>query len=182
MLAFVFCLSILDNIAGAVIGGVVARQVYGGNVGVGFLASIVGAANAGGTGSVIGDTTTTMMWLAGVSPLTLLSAFIPALAAFIIFGVLGAIDQHRRAPIMRHASTELEIDWGRVVVVLVILVVILGTNIGTNLYAPGLEKVVPTLGLAVWITILLALVVRRPDWRVAPAAAKGCCFYALWLR
>ena len=83
---------------------------------------------------------------------------------------------------MRHASTELEIDWGRVVVVLVILVVILGTNIGTNLYAPGLEKVVPTLGLAVWITILLALVVRRPDWRVAPAAAKGVLFFfALWL-
>jgi Na+/H+ antiporter NhaD/arsenite permease-like protein len=177
LLAFVFCFSIfLDNIAGAVIGGVVARQVYGGNVGVGFLASIVGAANAGGTGSVIGDTTTTMMWLAGVSPLALLSAFVPALAAFIVFGVLGAIDQHRRAPIMSHASTELEIDWARVGVVLTLLIAILGTNIGTNLYAPGLEKVVPMLGLAVWITILLALVVRRPDWRVAPAAAKGALF------
>jgi hypothetical protein len=95
------------------------------------------------------------------------------LAAFIFVGVLGAIDQHRRAPIMRHASTELEIDWGRVVVVLVILIAILGTNIGTNLYAPGLEKVVPMLGLAVCITILLALVLRWPDWRVTPAAAKG---------
>ena len=126
---------------------------------------------------MIGDTTTTIMWLAGASPLTLLSAFVPAVAAFIVFGVLGAIDQHRRAPIMRHASTELEIDWGRVVVVLVILIAILGTNIGTNLYAPGLEKVVPTLGLAVRISILLALVARRPDWRLLRQRPRGCCFF-----
>lgn len=100
----------------------------------------------------------------------------PAVAAFIVFGVLGARDQHRHAPIMRHASTELEMDWGRVVVVLVVLISICGTNVGTSFYAPGLEKIVPTLGLAVWITILLALVVRQPDWRVAPAAAKGALF------
>ena len=177
LLALVFCLSIfLDNIAGAVIGGVVARHVYGGKVGIGFLASIVAAANAGGAGSVIGDTTTTMMWLTGISPLTLLWAFIPSVAAFLVFGVLGAFDQHRHAPIMRHASTKLEIDWGRVVVVLAVLISILGTNIGISLFAPGLEKVVPTLGLAIWLTILLALVIRQPDWSVAPAAAKGALF------
>jgi hypothetical protein len=78
LLAFVFCFSIfLDNIADAGIYGVVARQVYGGNVGVGFLASIVGAANTGGAGSVIGYTTTTMMWLAGASPLGLCSQLSP---------------------------------------------------------------------------------------------------------
>jgi Na+/H+ antiporter NhaD/arsenite permease-like protein len=177
LLALVFCMSaFLDNIAAAVIGGVVARHVYGGKPGIGFLASIVAAANAGGAGSVVGDTTTTMMWLAGISPLLLLSAFIPSIAAFIAFAMLGALHQHRHAPIMRHASARLEIDWGHVVVVVVVLISILGTNIVTNLYAPGLEKLVPTLGLAVWITILLALVVRQPDWRVAPAAAKGALF------
>ena len=63
----IFCMSaFLDNIAGAVIGGIVARRTYQGRVGIGFVASIVAAANAGGAGSVIGDTTTTMMWL-GVS-------------------------------------------------------------------------------------------------------------------
>jgi Na+/H+ antiporter NhaD/arsenite permease-like protein len=72
LLALVFCLSIfLDNIAAAILGGVVARHVYGGKLCVAYLASIVAAANAGGAGSVIGDTTTTMMWLSGISPLTL---------------------------------------------------------------------------------------------------------------
>ena len=177
LLGLVFCLSIfLDNIAAAVIGGVVARHVYGGRVGIGFLASIVAAANAGGAGSVIGDTTTTMMWLAGISPLNLLWAFMPSVAAFAVFGVLGAVAQHRHAPIMRHASTRLEIDWGRVVVVLAVLISILGTNVGVSFFAPGLEKVAPTLGLAVWLTLLAALVVRRPDWGIAPAAAKGALF------
>jgi Na+/H+ antiporter NhaD/arsenite permease-like protein len=49
LLAIVFCMSaFLDNIAAAVIGGVLARQLYRGNVSVGFLASITAAANAGG--------------------------------------------------------------------------------------------------------------------------------------
>jgi hypothetical protein len=59
LLAFVFGLSIfLDNIAGAIIGGVMARHVYRKGVTIGFMAAIVAAANAGGAGSVIGDTTT----------------------------------------------------------------------------------------------------------------------------
>ena len=75
LLAFVFGLSIfLDNIAGAIIGGVIARHVYRRGVTIGFMAAIVAAANAGGAGSVIGDTTTTMMWIRGVSPLQLARA------------------------------------------------------------------------------------------------------------
>ena len=109
LLALVFCLSIfLDNIAAAVIGGVVARHVYGGKVGVGFLASIVAAANAGGAGSVIGDTTTTMLWLAGISPLKLLWAFMPAAAAFTVFGVLGALNQHRDRKSTRLNSSHIQ--------------------------------------------------------------------------
>jgi Na+/H+ antiporter NhaD/arsenite permease-like protein len=61
LLAFVFFLSIfLDNIAGAIIGGVAARHVYRNGVTIGYLAAIVSASNAGGAGSVIGDTTTMM--------------------------------------------------------------------------------------------------------------------------
>ena len=68
----------LDNIAAAVLGGVMARHVYKGRVCVGFLAAIVAASNAGGAGSVIGDTTTTLMWLHGVSPMLVLPAYIAA--------------------------------------------------------------------------------------------------------
>jgi len=71
LLVMVFVLSsFLDNIAAALIGGTVARHVFRGKVHIGYLAGIVAASNAGGSGSVVGDTTTTMMWIAGVSPLS----------------------------------------------------------------------------------------------------------------
>ena len=86
-LAIVFApSSFLDNIAGAIIGGTVARHVFRGKVHMGYLAAIVAASNAGGSGSVVGDTTTTMMWVAGVSPLSVLEAYCAAIVAFLIFG------------------------------------------------------------------------------------------------
>ena len=51
-----------------------ARHVFRGKVHIGYLAAIVAASNAGGSGSVVGDTTTTMMWIDGVSPLSVLEA------------------------------------------------------------------------------------------------------------
>src|SRR5690606_37354494 len=64
LLVLVFVLSsFLDNIAAAIIGGTVAGTVFRGRVHIGYLAAIVAASNAGGSGSVVGDTTTTMMWI-----------------------------------------------------------------------------------------------------------------------
>jgi Na+/H+ antiporter NhaD/arsenite permease-like protein len=100
LLAIVFVLSIfLDNIAAAIIGGVMARHVFDGRVGTGYLATIVAAANAGGAGSVVGDTTTTMMWINGISELTVSRAFVAAIAAFLVFAPLAALQQHRISPI-----------------------------------------------------------------------------------
>ena len=176
-LAIVFCMSIfLDNIAASVIGGVVARHVYQGKVAIGFLASIVAAANAGGAGSVIGDTTTTMMWLGGISPLALLPAFIAALAAFAVFSVIGALAQHRQSPIIRHTSTKLTIDWVRGLIVVGVLITIVATNVGSNLFFPGLEEVAPLVGLSIWLAILFGMFARQTDWSIAPEAAKGGLF------
>jgi len=177
LLAMVFCLSaFLDNIASAVIGGVVAQHVYKGKVSVGFLASIVAAANAGGAGSVIGDTTTTMMWLGGVSPVQVLPAFIAGAAAFGIFGIFGALAQHRYAPVEHHEGVDFEIDWISVAVVGAVLATLVSANAASNLLFPGLEEALPVLGIAIWIALLLGLVARRPDWSVAPEAAKGGLF------
>src|SRR5688500_18543110 len=64
LLAMVFVLSsFLDNIAAALIGGTMAAGVFRKKVHIGYLAAIVAASNAGGAGSVVGDTTTTMMWI-----------------------------------------------------------------------------------------------------------------------
>ena len=100
LLVLVFVLSsFLDNIAAALIGGTVARHVFRGKVHIGYLAAIVAASNAGGSGSVVGDTTTTMMWIAGVSPLAVVEAYVAAVVAMLIFAVPASIQQQRYSPI-----------------------------------------------------------------------------------
>jgi Na+/H+ antiporter NhaD/arsenite permease-like protein len=176
LLAIVFVLSaFLDNIAAAVIGGVMARHLYQGRVGIGFLASIVAAANAGGAGSVIGDTTTTLMWLRGVSPLSVVSAFTAAIAAFVVFGVLGALAQQRYQPILERDEPGHPIQWRRVVVVAVVLVCAVAANVAANTLSPG-EAAAPWLGMAVWAALLATSVVARPDWSVAKPALRGALF------
>ena len=77
LLVMIFVLSsFLDNIAAAMIGGTIAATVFRHKVHIGYLAAIVAASNAGGAGSVVGDTTTTMMWIDGVSPVDVLEAFV----------------------------------------------------------------------------------------------------------
>jgi Na+/H+ antiporter NhaD/arsenite permease-like protein len=177
LLAVVFVLSaFLDNIAAALIGGTMARHVFRAKVHIGFLAAIVAASNAGGAGSVVGDTTTTMMWIAGVSPISVLEAFIAAGAALIIFGVPAALQQHRYSPIMKQPPRGLRIEWVRVYIVAAILIAAMAANIVANLKFPALLDVVPVIGVAVWAVILAASPLRRPDWEVMPETFKGTIF------
>lgn len=177
LLALIFVMSaFLDNIAAAVIGGVMAKHVYHGKVSVGFLAAIVAAANAGGAGSVIGDTTTTIMWLDGVSPVTLLRAYVAAVPAFLVVGLAAAWSQHRFEPIQARVEAGHPIDWMRAAIVVVILTSVVAANVGTNLFFAGAEEHAPILGLALWLAIFATTPLRRPGWRTAPAAIKGAGF------
>jgi Na+/H+ antiporter NhaD/arsenite permease-like protein len=177
LLAVVFVLSaFLDNIAAALIGGTMARHVFRGKVHIGFLAAIVAASNAGGSGSVVGDTTTTMMWIAGVSPLSVLEAFVAAGVALIIFGIPAALQQHRYSPILKQPPRALRIEWVRVYIVVAILIAAIAANITGNLKFPALLDVVPVIGLAVWAVILAAAPLRRPDWEVMPETFRGTIF------
>ena len=156
LLVLVFVLSsFLDNIAAALIGGTVARHVFQGKVHIGYLAAIVAASNAGGSGSVVGDTTTTMMWIAGVSPLAVVEAYVAAIVAMLIFAVPASIQQQRYSPIQKDPSKGLKIDPARVFIVAAILIAALAANIIANLKFPALLDAVPVLGLAVWAVILL---------------------------
>jgi Na+/H+ antiporter NhaD/arsenite permease-like protein len=177
LLAFVFGLSIfLDNIAGAIIGAVMARHVYRKGVTIGFQAAIVAAANAGGAGSVIGDTTTTMMWISGISPLQLVPAFIGSIAAFAFFGPVATFQQQRLSPMSRGAASNVSVDWVRVLVVLTILSAVVAVNVVGNSLFPGLEKTVPVLGVGLWIAILATTAFRAPQWRVLIEATRGASF------
>jgi len=177
LLVMVFVLSsFLDNIAAALIGGTVARHVFSGKVHIGYLAAIVAASNAGGSGSVVGDTTTTMMWIAGVSPLSVLEAYIAAGMAMLIFAVPASIQQQRFSPIIKQPGKGLKIDWARVFIVAAILIVALVVNIVANVEFPSLLGAVPLLGLSIWLVIVVTTPLRKPDWSVMPETFKGTIF------
>jgi Na+/H+ antiporter NhaD/arsenite permease-like protein len=177
LLVLVFVLSsFLDNIAAALIGGTVARHVFRGKVHIGYLAAIVAASNAGGSGSVVGDTTTTMMWIAGVSPLAVVEAYIAAIVAMLIFAVPASIQQQRYSPIQKDSSKSLKIDPARVFIVAAILIAALAANIIANIRFPAVLDALPVLGIAVWAVILLTAGLRAPDWKVMPETFKGTIF------
>jgi Na+/H+ antiporter NhaD/arsenite permease-like protein len=168
--------SFLDNIAAALIGGVMAREVFRHKVHIGYLAAIVAASNAGGAGSVVGDTTTTMMWIAGVSPLSVVEAYVAVSVAIFIFGIPAAMQQQKYSPIMRDAPAGIRIDWSRVVIVFAILVVAILSNVIANLRFPAALDVFPVIGASVWVVLLVTTPWRNPDWKVMPETFKGTIF------
>ena len=177
LLVLVFVLSaFLDNIAAALIGGAVASAVYRKKVHIGFLAAIVAASNAGGSGSVVGDTTTTMLWLAGASPLSVLDAYVAAFTALMFVSYFAAKQQHAFSPIIKDAKVAHRIDWARLAIVVWILGVAIVVNVLVNTRFGNLGDHFPVLGVAVWVAILVAIPLRKPDWSLIPGAAKGAVF------
>jgi Na+/H+ antiporter NhaD/arsenite permease-like protein len=143
---------------------------------LGYLAAIVAASNAGGSGSVVGDTTTTMMWIAGVNPIEVLHAYVAAAVAVIFFGVAAARQQQRYAPIQRESSAGIRMDWIRIGIVLFILIAAIGTNVAVNVGIPQYADRFPFIGAAVWVALLCAAPLRRPAWSLLPGAMKGSVF------
>jgi Na+/H+ antiporter NhaD/arsenite permease-like protein len=177
LLVMIFVLSsFLDNIAAALIGGTIAGTVFRGKVHIGYLVAIVAASNAGGSGSVIGDTTTTMMWIDGVDPLDVLEAFVAAGAALAIFGVPASVQQHRYSPIVRDAAHGVLVDWSRIAIVAIILVVAIATNVVINVQFTHAADSFPFIGASVWVAIVVTAAWRKPDWTVLPASLKGSLF------
>jgi Na+/H+ antiporter NhaD/arsenite permease-like protein len=178
LLAVVWVLSgFLDNIAAALIGGAMAHTLFRGKVAVGFLAAIVAAANAGGAGSVIGDTTTTMMWISGVPPIQVLHAYIASTVALVVFGLPAAHRQQRFSPIVKDPIVESPaVDWGRAAIVLAVLVAAVAVNVTVNAKFADIADRFPFIGTAVAVTLLGSAGIRRPDWSVLPGALKGSIF------
>jgi Na+/H+ antiporter NhaD/arsenite permease-like protein len=177
LLVCVFVISsFLDNIAAALIGATVARHVFKGRVSIGYLAGIVAASNAGGSGSVIGDTTTTMLWIAGVSPLAVLHAYVAAVCALFVAGIPASLAQQKYAPIVKDPPSGLHISLGHVAAVVIVLGAAIAANVGAHLLDADILDRVPLIGLAVAIAILLCTPIARPDWAVVPRAARGAIF------
>jgi Na+/H+ antiporter NhaD/arsenite permease-like protein len=166
LLLFILVLSsFLDNIAAAMIGGAIAMVVFKGKVHLGYLAAIVAASNAGGAGSVVGDTTTTLMWIDGVDPMNVLHAFVASFAALAIFGVIASIQQDRYQRIVSDAPKNVKVDWGRIGIVFLILVCAIITNWTLDFPAAG-----------VWIAIFIGALFRKTPWGELKNAWMGTVF------
>lgn len=157
--------SFLDNIAAALIGGTVAIVVFKRKVHMGYIAAIVAASNAGGSGSVIGDTTTTLMWIEGVHPLNIFHGYIAAFVALAFFSVFASLQQDKYQPIQKDATRGVQIDWVRLGIVLMILLLTIATNVFFDFPAIG-----------VWIAIIIGSFFRQTDWKEAKNSISGAIF------
>ncbi|MBL7959473.1 citrate transporter [bacterium] len=155
----------LDNIAAAMIGGTIALVVFKKKVHIGYLAAIVAASNAGGAGSVVGDTTTTMMWIDGVSAFDVMPAFFPAAVALMAFGVFASKQQFGYQPIVPSDTTGIKINWIKILVVAMILAGAISTNVLLDFPAAG-----------VWIAIVTGALFCKTEWREVNHAIKGTVF------
>lgn len=167
LLVLIFVMSaFLDNIAAALIGGSIGLVIFRGNVHIGFLAAMVAASNAGGAGSVVGDTTTTMMWIDGVAIGDVLHAFVAAIPALLIFGYIAAKQQHKHQPIIKDLSAEPKaIDGKRLLVCVMILIGAVTTNVLLDFPAAG-----------VWAAILIGATFTKTPWKEVPYALPGSVF------
>jgi len=177
LLAMVFVLSsFLDNIAAALIGGAMAHTVFNRKVHIGYLAAIVAASNAGGSGSVVGDTTTTMMWINGIPPTAVLHAYVAAAVALFVCGIPASFQQHKHSPILSEPPGGVRVDWGRVVVVAVTLAAAISVNVFVNVRHPEMADAFPFIGAAVAVALLLTAPLRKPQWSLLPESLRGTCF------
>jgi Na+/H+ antiporter NhaD/arsenite permease-like protein len=168
--------SFLDNIAAAMIGGAMAHVLYRGKLHIGFIAAIVAASNAGGAGSVVGDTTTTMMWIAGVRPGQVVEAYVGSAVAVLFFAAIAARQQQAYQPILKDSPRQVSLDYARLAVVALMLLAAVGSNIYLNLKHPEVLAHWPVIGIAVWLALLATCGWRAPTWSLLPGALRGSIF------
>jgi Na+/H+ antiporter NhaD/arsenite permease-like protein len=140
--------------------------VFKNKVHIGYIAALVAASNAGGSGSVVGDTTTTMMWIEGVNALVVLRGFVAAFAALAVFSYFAAKQQFKYQPIQPDdEATRVKVDWMRIAVVVLILVGAIISNVYYDM---------PALG--VWVVILLSAFVIKVPWKEIGHMTKSAIF------
>jgi len=157
--------ALLDNIAAALIGGAAAITLFKRRVHIGYLAAMVAASNAGGAGSVIGDTTTTMIWIRGASPLWVVEAAIGAIVAIAFFGFFASAQQNSLQPLVKPTEASPPVDKFKLLIVAMIIAGTISTNIAWGFPAAG-----------VWIAIAVGQLISKANWKALPHAAHGMVF------
>jgi hypothetical protein len=117
-----------------------------------------------------------MMWIAGVRPGQVFEAYVAALTAMLIFGVVAARQQHAFQPIMKENPEGARLDGSRLAIVAAILLSAIAANVFFNINHPAVLNTFPVIGVAVWLAIIVTAGWRRPTWALLPEALKGSVF------
>lgn len=166
LLVIVFVLSaFLDSIAAVMIGGGIAHTIFKRKVHIGYIVGIVAASNAGGSGSVLGNITTTMMWVQGVAATDVLHAYAAAVPALLFAGFFAARQQHNYQPILKDEIANVKVSVKRLVVCVAIILAAIATNVLFDF---------PVLG--VWAVIIVASFFVPTGWKEAKLAMPGSIF------
>lgn len=166
LLIIVFVLSaFLDSIASVMIGGGMAIVMFRKKVHPGYIVALVAASNAGGSGSVLGNITTTMMWVEGVSAMDVLHAYGAAIPALLVSGFFASRQQDKYHPILKDEIQKVKISRRRLMVSLAIIVGAIATNVLLDF---------PVVG--VWLAIFGGTFFIRPEWDDVKKALPGSIF------
>ena len=166
LLLMIFILSsFLDNIAAAMIGGSLAMTLYKGNVHIGFVAAICAAANAGGAGSVVGDTTTTLIWIYGKDPLVLAHAFIPATVAILVVAFFASRQQQKYSPINVDVDKTIQIEKSKLIVVVFILALAIVFNYLFEFPAAG-----------IWVALIIGAFITKIKFKLIKNSFESTVF------
>ena len=168
--------TVLDNIAAAIIGATIAAGMFERRVHLGYLAAIVAAANAGGAGSVLGDTTTTMMWIDGTSPFAVLPAYLGSATALAVFGTFASRQQANYAPMIGRTPGPVRLDGQRLAIVVAALALAAWANIIAHGVLKARAESFPVLAVALWAVLLVGTALRPLHWKVVPGAVRGSLF------
>ena len=180
--SMVFVLSsFLDNIAAALIGGAMAHQLFKAQG-----AYRLPRRHRRGLQcrrlrvSVVGDTTTTMMWIDGISPADVFHAYVAAGVALLHHRLLRRqaaaclFADHQACPrahqgrlgARRHCGADPGLRHRR-------------QHRRSTCKFPDLADSFPFIGVAVWVAILLTVAGAPPDWELLPETFKGTDLPAL---
>lgn len=164
-----FISTFLDNILAALIGAEIAKKIFNEKVHIGYVAAIVAAANAGGAFSVIGDTTTTMMWLAGVPWDHIIRAFIASAVAILFCGYFAARkQQHLQKIVSLESNVKPKIIYAHLYRVTLIIIGALVANRALDFPAIG-----------VWIVIIIDSFFFKYNWKNVNQSVKVSFFLLL---
>lgn len=166
LLIIVFILSaFLDSIAAVMIGGGMAHTMFRKRVHIAYIVGIVAASNAGGSGSVLGNITTTMMWVEGVAAIDVMHAYGAAIPALIISGIPASIMQDKFQPILKDEIAGVRISWKRIGVSFMIIAGAITANVLIDFPAVG-----------VWAGILIGSLIVQSEWSEGKHALSGSAF------